>query len=209
MGAQQLGRHHRGLIGRVSAKIQEVRLENLPNNMTVNYYDDYMHIQKTWYSIGTIFLTVFMVAWVGGTLFVFSSLWEELGESSITIALLMPLAFGVATICMIYACLAMWLNKTDIFVSQKLMEVRMGPVPWWGQFKRQTSDIVQFYVKKIITKNKNSTTITYNVMFKSEDGTVKKLTGGLDSYEKAHFIEQKVEHYLGIENVRTDGETNG
>ncbi|MGL1921446.1 MAG: hypothetical protein OCD03_10525 [Hyphomicrobiales bacterium] len=182
--------------------------QKLPEKLTIDYYDDYMHIQKKWFTLGTLLLTGLLVIWMGIFWRVMIAMAPNFNDIKLSIAIILPVSFLMISLFLIYACAASWLNKTDIFVSQSLMEVRIGPLPWRGNLKATTEQIEQFYIVKKITKNKNTTKIRFTVMFKAIERE-RALIKGIEIFENAKFIEQKIEQYLGIENIAVENETDG
>lgn len=180
----------------------------LPDKMSIDYYDEYIHIQKKWFGTGTVILTVFMGFWFSGFVFLFILAGDEIFESIAAVTYILPVAFITISGLVFYTLAAYWLNKTDIFVSHDLMEVKIGPVPWRGNLRRETTSIRQFYIRKIVIKNKNGTSITYDVRFKDIDDSDHLLLRRLETYEGALFMERQIEKYLGINNIEVDGEAN-
>ena len=66
----------------------------------------------------------------------------------------------------------------------------------------------QLYCKEKIQHNRRTTTCTYELHALTQDGTHKKLVGGLDEVDQALFLEQQIEAYLGIQDrpTQTRGE---
>ncbi|MBL1241724.1 MAG: hypothetical protein COB13_007725 [OCS116 cluster bacterium] len=186
--------------------MQNEQTETLPAHMSIDYYDQYMHIQKKWFGIGTIILTVFLVIWISTFAALLAFADDELFDSIGGVTYILPLCFITMNGYMLYTCVALWLNVTDIFVSQDLMEVKIGPLPWRGNLRRETASIKQFYIKKRVIRSKSSTKINFDVHFKENDDSDHVLVKGFEKHEVALFIERKVEQYLGIKNINIDGQ---
>lgn len=171
---------------------------DLPRQLTVDYYDDYMHVCYKWRSrrmIGMTIITAIFVIIVGT---MYSENFDKFNRTLALIAFIAVFIAGAAYT--VYYTVAHWFNKTDIFVNNGQMEVKIGPFPWYGNTKLQTNNISQFYNKRIVKGSKEKQRVSYEVRYILENQTDKKLISGLPKREQAEYIERKIEQFLGIKN---------
>lgn len=178
---------------------------DLPRQLSVDYYDNYMHVCYTWRSRGTIGLTLFTVIFmiIVGTMYVEN--FDSFNRKFALIAFIAVFIAGAAFI--VYYTIAHWFNKTDIFVNKGQIEVNIGPFPWYGNIKLQTNNITQFYNKRRVKGPREKQRISYEVRYILVNQTDKKLISGIPKRKQAAYIENKIERYLGMENdesINTD-----
>lgn len=177
---------------------------NLPAHISLDYYDDYMHIQQVWFSIATLLQSVFLLIWVGGIAYGLSFMIDDLSDQGGMISILIPLIFVVGFLAAAYSIAAKWVNKTDIFVAKELMEIKIGPIFWFGNMRLDTKDIKRFYVQEKLSNSRNGRrrrTVTYDVRYMKQSGTSYALLKDLSSFDAAQFIVQKIADYLGMETT--------
>ncbi len=103
---------------------------------------------------------------------------------------------AIAAIPTIYFTLAVFVNRTDIFVSKSRLALKHRPVPWPGNKQGSAEDIKQIHIRDVV--NRGRETVTYLVLAETRSGEIIKLVSGLHSKEQALFIEKTVEKYLGL-----------
>lgn len=171
---------------------------NLPPQITIDQYDDYMHIRRKWRGFQTIMMAISAVVWFVIVAVMYfenvEAVYNNMGF------MLFILGFAVLGVFQIYLTLAFWLNKTDIFISTDLMEIKIGPVPWYGNKKLKTLGIKQFFTKKKISGSREKRSVSFEVHYIDAEGQDKKLVTGLPFSQHAELIERKIEQYLGIKD---------
>ncbi len=177
----------------------------LPKGFEVNYFDEYMQITRVWHGVKTYFILLLAL--------VFNGVWINNGFVEILLSdreLLPKLFFSIFIVLglsLLYFTVATWLNKTQIYVSKNSLEIKHQPVPWLGNKKIKADNIEQLFVEeKYRGSSNNNPRYTYNVLGLTSEGTQFKLIGGFESRYHARFIEKTIEDYLGIENVKIEGE---
>lgn len=171
----------------------------LPNRVSVDFYDEYMHISRRWWGLSTVFLLVFMGFWVFIVSFVFENAFSGSPKG---ISILFSIIFGLASCSLVYSTTANLLNKTDIFVSQQRMEIKISPIPWRGNKKVLMDDIEQFYVKTRVTGPRNKRRTVHELRYIERNGVDYKLLEGFGSKQNLQFVERQIEKYLGIKDQR-------
>lgn len=172
----------------------------LPKQISIDYYDDYMHICRKWFGFPIMLMSGFMVFWIGIQFFTYFLITGEFGDATVIIYSFGAI-FLLIDVFLFYLLAAGWMNKTDIFVNKQLMEIKHSPVPWMGNKKLDATTLTQFYVHKSVATNDGRTTVTYEVHYLQKGQQSAKLIAGLAEREQAVFIEQKIENYLGIIDV--------
>jgi hypothetical protein len=107
------------------------------------------------------------------------------------------------TLGLAYVVAAQWLNTTSIVVGPDRITVRHRPVPCRGEKDLLIADILQLFAREEITKARDddgSDTSNFQVRVITRDRTVVVLVPNLRNAEQARFIEQEIEHHLGIED---------
>jgi len=178
----------------------------LPRKFTINFYDEYMHITLSWLGKKTVVASVFATVYIGFVyMFFFSN--DATHTGSPLMMKLIPLLSLVVLVGNIYYFLATWLNRSHVFVSQNMIEIKHLPLPWFGNKQVATKDVKQLYSKREISNSSsgNETTVHHSLRvigFDERDLTLLKV----ENSEQALFLEQEIEKYLGIKNLRVRGE---
>jgi hypothetical protein len=173
----------------------------------ISYGKSHMEIVRKWFycnevSAGSAAGTVAIIAVTIGMIQKMQSLMASGSET------LMLEACGIVMLAMWYTPLAHILNKTHFIVSRGMIEVRHRPLPWPGNKKLIIKNIKQLYVRekvRIVEGERRSQEFYYEVRAILRRRHV-TLYGPLQSSEQAFYIEQKIEEYLGIEDVPVAGE---
>jgi len=178
---------------------------DLPNKLTLNLYDDYMHMTLSWFGVKTVTATLIAVFVIGTSYMLFFSGSMTMTGSPLMIKLL-PWISAISVTGILYYMLTTWLNKTHIFVSENAIEVKNRPLPWFGNKRLETKNIKQLYTKEVIStstsSNRSSSYDLHIVSLDEDDVTLMNV----DKSEQALFIEQQIEKYLGIKNFGVRGE---
>ncbi len=180
----------------------------LPKGFEINYFDEYMQITRVWSSPLKI-----ISALIGALLFngvwITNGFFELLFSDRELLLKLFCLVFIIIGLGSIYMLIATWLNKTQIYVSKNAIEIKHIPMPWFGNKRVETSNLKQLWVKKISRGSSNGNKrYSYNVVGITSGDKQFTLISGLERHQNAHFIERKVEDYLGIENDENNAQNN-
>ncbi|MBN1935440.1 MAG: hypothetical protein JW934_12300 [Anaerolineae bacterium] len=175
----------------------------LPNGMEMFNNGDSFAITRRWFSLSTIFLTVFAVFWDGFLACFYIMLATPNTNPSVFLFPLIHVAIGVG---LTYYALAGYINKTHIYVDHSTISIRHAPLPSFGNKTIDASDIKQVYVKRHVSHSRRGTSVTFQVCALTHSEKNLKLLSGLSSDEQALFVEQEIEKFLRIENVPVRGE---
>jgi hypothetical protein len=177
----------------------------LPKGFDLNYFDDYMQITRVWHGLQTyallLFSLIFNGVWIG------NGFVEILFSERELLPKLFSLVFPLLGLGLLYFTIATWLNKTQIYVSKNSIEVKHKPVPWFGSKRIKADNIEQFFVEEKYKGSSNGNPrYLYNVLGLTSESVQVKLISGLEYRDHARYIEKTIEDYLGIENVKVEGE---
>jgi len=129
------------------------------------------------------------------------------GSWGILMFMSLHLAVGLG---LIWNMAAIYFNKTAINLSRHQMRIRTVPFrfPFSKSGKYPIADIQQFYVSKYTASTSNGVpNYAYALYAIMKNGDKVSMVRGMNR-ETQHYIEQELENYLGITNIRVSGEDN-
>jgi hypothetical protein len=178
-----------------------------PERVKVENENGALTIRLSWFTYKILFFTLFALFWngvmfslVGGALF---SLFTE-GPSGASAVFFLPHVW--AGFAMIYYVLTGYLNETRVTVDGGRLTVRHGPLPFWGNKEVATNDILQLYTKHNYSMWRQNWAGHYELHAVTGKNRHEKLLSGWDNPDFTVFVEQEVEHFLGIEDYPVRGE---
>ena len=175
----------------------------MPEKIKISHKEGKLEISYKWFNFIFIFLIFFCIIWDG-----FMVVWHTISLTSgawyMSLFGLLHTAVGIG---LTYYTIAGFFNTTTVTAGMGNLEIRHHPVPWFGNKKIKTSEIRQFYSKEKISQGKNGQGFTYEIyaLLAGQKPKVNILKG-LQDAELALFIEQELEHYLGIKDEPVPGE---
>ncbi|MFK7807836.1 MAG: DUF4178 domain-containing protein [Saprospiraceae bacterium] len=170
--------------------------------------DHSLSIVLDWFSPVAYFLAFFCTIWCGFLVFWYSVV--LVGGAPLIFALF-PLLHVAVGVGLSYYTACLFKNKTYIDVDKDYLSVVHKPIPWWkGDQEISTTDIKQIYVKEKVSRNKNGTSVTYELRAKMTDGKDKSIFN-LQSLESQQVteIEERLELFMGITDQPVKGEFGG
>ena len=180
-------------VGRGTSLRREVAL---PEGLKMRDTGRELVVTRRWFSAKAFFFVFFLIIWFGFLGFWYSKALSGEGSPSM-MALLFPLGHVAVGLGLGYFTLATFMNTTVITVGIGTMTVRHGPLPWRGNRDVRVSDVGQLYVREKVTRNNNSTSVTYQVVMETGGRSVAILKG-LPEREQGVFVEQQIEKRIGI-----------
>ena len=177
----------------------------LPKKMELIDRGSHIEIMRRWFSAKAVLMSIFAVFWNVALVFWFSQLPAKPPPTTLLI-LLLNVAVGIwAT----YTALAGCLNRTRVVASQVRVNVRHGPLPWFGNLEVMAGDLRQLYAKETVSPFRSEEVLqapSFEVRAVTQGGRDIKLVDGLESQDQALFIEQKIESHLRIKDTPVPGE---
>jgi predicted Zn finger-like uncharacterized protein len=175
-----------------------------PPAFTVEDLGSGVRLSYRWFTWVAVLLTVFCVAWDSFLIVRYSTAFKAGAPLPTGIFAIPLVAVGVG---LTYTVLALYLNRTVLVVNDGRLTVRHGPIPWPGRRDVDLSELEQLFCEENMTRGRNgavSYSYTVNCLLKGERRV--SLLSSLPDRQKALFVEQLVEGYLGIEDRPVDGE---
>lgn len=161
-----------------------------------------LDISRRWFGGQAFFLLFFAIIWNG-----FMIVWHTI---ALTQGLWFMSVFGLihtgVGIFLIYYVLALFLNSTVVRASRLALEVKSGPMPWKGNKILATSEVEQLYCIEKVSHGNNGSSASYRVEAVLRGNRRETLIGGLNNPDHALYIEQQLEHFLGILDTPVAGE---
>jgi hypothetical protein len=188
--------------GRAVARREQIDVPQ-PERVKVENENGVLTIRLSWFTYRILFVTLFAIIWNAFMFGIIGSMFIAEGPESFFFLGLPHFWVGLG---MIYYVLTGYLNETRVTVDSERLTVRHGPLPFWGNKEVATSDIVQLYSKHHQTMWRNNWSGHYQLHAVVGKNRHEKLLSGLENPDYAVFVEQEVEHFLGIEDYPVRGE---
>lgn len=189
---------------------QSVMETNLPKQLKIDYFADYICISRRWFTVRAIAAVLLSLLSTGATYYIFSGKMESMNLTGEQWFInLLPWLCVVFALVSSYVAIARCINHTDIYVSADTIEIKHQPLPWFGNKRLQASNIKQLYVRekiRVVNERSGQTRRYYSVETIPHTGPNFSLLKSLESSQQALFIEQEIEKFLNIENQRVRGE---
>lgn len=177
-----------------------------PRGIMVDDLGGRLRLVRRWFRWPLLFLVFFCVAWDGFLVFWYSIAFTQ---NAPWIMVVFPVAHVAVGVGLTYFVLCGFLNSTSIEVESGGLRIRHGPLPWWGNRTIETADLKQLYCQRRVRSSRNGTSETYELHAQLANGTQLKLLSGLEEAQDALYLEQQIEKYLGIRDIRVAGEYRG
>ncbi|MBM80993.1 MAG: hypothetical protein CMJ78_10425 [Planctomycetaceae bacterium] len=186
-----------------SEPAREKRFVEMPARCNIERGNDHLKITWRWFTVAVWFLIFFAVMWNGFMVF-----WHSM---TISKGLWFMSAFGLihtaVGVGLVYYIFALFINHTEITVSDGSIRVSHGPLPWGGNKTVSADSVSQLFCYERIRRTKNGgRNYSYEVKIARDRGRNQTLVAGLHDVEQAMFIEQEIEEFLGIEDRPIRGE---
>lgn len=177
----------------------------LPERFQLTEEDGSLFIEWRWLRLVTFFLLAFAIAWDSFLLFWFGAALSMDGAPWILVVF--PIAHVAAGIFITYLAITGLVNRTQVSISDGVLRVRHGPLPWPGNRDLPVASLDQIYCKELVTHTqKGGTRRTIELHALTQDGRRVRLLRRLEELDQGLFIEQEFETHLGIRDYPIDGE---
>ncbi|MCP4420926.1 MAG: hypothetical protein GY805_30315 [Chloroflexi bacterium] len=179
-----------------------------PEKVKLKEWGDGLTLHWHWFTWQILLLTIFAIFWNGIILGGFGSAIVSGTDNIFHLLPLLILPHFWIGLVMAYYTITGYVNKTTVTVDHNQLTVRHTPLPWWGNKRVDTSEIVQLYTKHNLSRYRrgNNWSGNFEVHAILKKGKHQKLLSGLESSEHVLFVEQTIEDYLGIEDYVVRGE---
>jgi hypothetical protein len=171
-----------------------------PESWAVDEGSGRFSVRWRWFSAGALIMIPFTLFWNGILLGMGVGVSDGLKHPErLLLGLAVPhvwIGFALA-----YATVASLLNRTEITLEEAHLVVRHGPLPWLGNRRIPVGELEQLFVVE-----RRSRGTRYELCALLRDGKKKVLLSGLDSEDKARFLEARLEAVLGIVDRPVAGE---
>lgn len=165
-----------------------------------------LNITYRWFSPIAFFLLFFCLFWDG-----FLVLWYGIGMATgdmPSMFFLFPLIHVAVGVGLTYYTICLFINRSHITTSQRILSVRHAPLPWpRGNKEIEVKNIEQLYVEEK-TGSKGSKYHILRAML--TDGEKITLLGNINApAETLLELERTIEDYVGISDAPVIGEMQG
>jgi hypothetical protein len=176
----------------------------MPENLDIESKYDQTTIRYKWYKPSVWFLCFFAIFWN-----VFLVFWF-LAPTPWFFKAFALIHAGVG-IWLIWAIITMFTNTTTIIITPRDLTITHAPLYMYGYENQQIyrSDIQQVYIHRKISRNKNSTSISFELKLLDTKNKSKTLSIDGEEFEKAIFIKRKIEEIMQITPMAIEGEYLG
>jgi hypothetical protein len=171
-----------------------------PECITYEQDGKILKITRRWFSLRYVPLAFFCVVWDVFLIFWFAMDLEAAGGWWVTV---FPVLAGIIGTVLTYATLAIFFNHTDLVVTMDEFKTSHSPLPWFPRVTLPTCEITQFYSKHIPG---NKGTLAYELYAVTRDGKSYRVLQYLETPDIPLFIEQHIEKWLKLKDVRIAGE---
>ncbi|OWY16309.1 hypothetical protein C7N43_32290 [Sphingobacteriales bacterium UPWRP_1] len=158
-----------------------------------------------WSSAFNKFLILFSAIW-NSVVFLFVLVAILTGQLIILLFISIHLAVAIG---LTWYLVALWYNTTEIVVNRQMISVRHKPiwVPFYHNRDVASVDIQQLFSKQYVAGTVNGQPrYAFEVRLLTTGGKELRLLYGLKNSQQAQYIEQEIEKYLKIKDVRVLGE---
>lgn len=174
----------------------------MPSGIEVLDMGNALQISYKWFNPTFLFLLFFCVFWDG-----FMIVWHGISLASgawfMSLFGLLHTAVGIG---LSYYTLAGFINRTTVNAGQGMLQIWHHPLPWWGNKQLMTHEVKQVYCRERVSHSDNGTSYSYEVNAVFQDSRKETLLRNLAEPEQALYVEQTLEHYLGIQDHPVRGE---
>jgi ribosomal protein S27AE len=174
-----------------------------PASVKVANDGESLSISQRWYSWKYLSALFFCIFWDG-----FLVIWYVIAFSSNAPLpfKLFPLVHVTVGVVVTYTTIAGLVNRTTVELTRDELSVWYEPLLWPGEKKLKTSQIRQLFCKEVVSRSRNSTSISYDLYAIDQDERQVKFATKLESRDVALFFEQQIETWLLIADRPVEGE---
>lgn len=151
-------------------------------------------VRQRWFSWSVIPLAIFAAVW-DSFLFVFYTLLLHSPHHPSWPILLFPVGHLAVGVAITYSVLTMFVNRTDVQVSSGAVQVRKGPLPWFGNKQVPVAEISELLVRP---RAGNRGGETYSLMYVDHHRREQPLLTGIAQADRADYLAAVICQRLGV-----------
>lgn len=176
----------------------------LPDHIRMSRDGGDLVLDVRWFRPYHVFMLFFSLFWCGLLVFWYGQVLSN--PSAPSIMLWFPLLHVGTGIGLSYSTIAGFVNRTRITVGNGAVDVKLGPLPWWGSRRVPAGEIMQVYCEEASWSTGSGRGTTYQVSAITPQSRKLRLVWGLAAADTALYIEQEIEKALGITDRKVPGE---
>ncbi|MDP2387850.1 MAG: hypothetical protein Q8M29_15865 [Bacteroidota bacterium] len=176
----------------------ENQLIPVPKNFNVTENFGELIIEFNWNRLTGAVMFIFSLIWNGMLIFMMTKIPPEF--------LFVTFIHAGVGLFLLYFGLCNLLNKTTITCDNQTMKLKSGPLPAFNNKTIAKENIQQLYFTEVVTRNKNTSTISYRLHMLDLNNRSTRLIKTLPDTESARFIESKLEKFFKIKDMAVSGE---
>jgi hypothetical protein len=142
---------------------------------------------------------LFMIVWYSAVVMSYRS-----GENlpKIWFAAMWALLHVVVIVGWTYYAICCHFNRTVITLTKTSLVIRHGPLPLLWSERYNSQDFQQLFCREVKEPRRGPSRITYELLAWNRDDSFDVLLTGFEDLSQAHFLEARIERYLGLTKER-------
>lgn len=184
-----------------------------PKHWRIDDFGPDLTIGWRWYTHAIWVLVVFGIFWDGFLVvwysIAISSLLSGKTDSGAIIMLVFPILHLLVGVGITYACVATFINRTEVKLRSGELSVYQGPLPVWGNKRISVIDISQLFVSEQCHRRKHGYGYSYNLNALLTNGERMSLLNNVQEATEALYLERTLEERLRISDQRVPGDWVG
>lgn len=167
-----------------------------PAGIEISSDEHALHLTHRWgHPLGLVLSLPLCAGWIAAAFLSLTAPGMDAAGAPVVLLVLLMLAWAC------YGSLAWALNETRIEVTEGLLVLEHGPLPWPGRYRLRADVLQQLYCEEQVTSKGHR---RYSLHALLPRGRRFLLLRG--TREVLRFLEREIETWLGIENRRVRGE---
>jgi len=164
-------------------------------------YGDSLHLKFRWFTPAIFMLIFFCIAWDSFLVFWY---WAAFTQPNTPLMMIIfPIGHLAAGVGLTYGTIASLLNTTHVFISQHVVTIKHGPVPWWANKEINVKDIRKLMIEKSNTTYQNNRTLSTFKIMADVNGEEKQLLTRLE-HAHARYIAYQLAKQIKVDLASTD-----
>ena len=119
-------------------------------------YGESLHLKIRWFTPMLIVLIFFCIAWDSFLVFWYWAAFTQPNTPLTLIMVIFPICHVVVGVGLTYGTIASLFNSTHILISQHVVKIKHGPVPWWANKELNAKDIRKLMIEKSYPSHQNN-----------------------------------------------------